>query len=87
MSQEKMNTYCQELAELVAACDPDNPNPELLEKIERHVEQCAECQSAESALDRTVRAFREAEPRGVSSQFEQSLVDQLCRKDDRADQA
>lgn len=86
MSQQQKSTYCEKLAELVASCDPDNPDTELLEEIERHVEQCPACQSAESVMDETVRAFREAEPHGVSSRFEEALVDQLCRNPERKDQ-
>lgn len=86
MSHQQRSTYCEELAELVASCDPNNPDPELLERIDQHVEQCPDCQSAESVMSDTVRAFREAEPRGVSTSFEEALVDQLCQNPERKDQ-
>jgi hypothetical protein len=86
MRQEDQGPYCQELADLIASCDPENPDPDLLSNIDRHVIECEICQMAESALDNTVRVYRDLEPHGVSAEFEVSLVNQLCRSNGRTDQ-
>lgn len=79
MSNKRRDAYCQELAELIAACDANDPDPEHLARIESHIDQCPVCQSAESALNETVDAFRSSEPAGVSRSFEEQLVERLCR--------
>lgn len=79
MSNERRDNDCQELVELIAACDAIDPDPEHLARIESHIDQCPICRSAESALNETVSAFRSSEPAGVSRSFEKKLVERLCR--------
>jgi hypothetical protein len=79
MTGERRNAYCEELATLIAACDADDPDPELLARIEAHIDECDLCESAEAALTRQVVAFRDAEPAAVSTAFESDLVNRLCK--------
>jgi hypothetical protein len=79
MSSKPTLTYCQELAGLVASCDPDDPDQSSLNAIEAHVATCEICKQAELALNATVQAFRNADPDSVSKSFEESMVDRLCR--------
>ena len=72
--------YCQKLAELIAACDSTDPDPELVARIDEHLEQCKTCAQAESALNETVAAYRSAEFREISAEFESDLVNRLCHK-------
>lgn len=79
MTSNPRQLYCRELAEMVAACEEDDPSPELVAQIEDHVRVCPVCQDAEAALNETVQVFRTADPGGVSEAFESALVSRLCR--------
>jgi hypothetical protein len=80
MTSDRHDVYCPELAELLAQCDVDDPDPELLARIEQHMEQCNVCEQAEAALNQKVALFREASIGDVSDEFECDLVDRLCHK-------
>lgn len=79
MNNNYQGSYCEELAELIAACDGDDPDPALLERIDQHIQDCDVCSRAEAALTREVVAFRNCEPNEVSAAFESALVDRLCK--------
>jgi hypothetical protein len=80
MSSKHQDVYCRELADLLARCDSDDPDPDLLAQIERHMEACEVCEHAETALSQQIALFRDATTTDVSDEFECNLVDQLCRK-------
>jgi hypothetical protein len=80
MTSHQHDVYCQELAELLAKCDVDDPDPDLLVRLEQHMEECNVCEQAEQALNQKVALFREASISDVSDEFECDLVDRLCHK-------
>ncbi len=75
-------TRCSELEALIQQCDGDNPDPELVEQVEQHLETCPVCHEAEDQLSRAVVAYRSVTPAEPSASFEEALVDRLCHKRD-----
>lgn len=71
-------TTCPELDTLIQRCEGDEPDPSLVEQIDRHLEACPVCQSAEDGLTRAVVAYRSVTPSEPSAAFEQALVERLC---------
>jgi hypothetical protein len=85
MTRGHRDVYCQELAALIAACDTEDPDPDLLAQIEAHIDECDICESAEAALTQKVQVFRSAEPAVINSAFESEMVNRLCHKAPKRD--
>jgi cytochrome c553 len=70
---------CAELDALIAQCDTDDPEPALVAQVDEHLATCPICHQAEDDLTRAVAAYRSAALGQVSAEFEESLVERLCR--------
>jgi hypothetical protein len=84
LSWNRRLTYCDELARLIATCDPNDPAPDVVDAIERHIAQCEICAGAESWFNETGEALRGSPAANVSASFETSLIDRLCQKDSKS---
>lgn len=81
MSRSSSNLYCQELADILAECESGEPDEQAVERMERHIEECAICQSAESMLSASLnRLQRDHQSDELKPSFEARLADLLCRK-------
>ena len=86
MSGTHAELYCEDLAELLAACEQAEPDDAMLESIESHVAGCSTCRAAEMLLARSIAELERQNEDELRQEFEQRLVDYYCKSSENGSQ-